>query len=111
MRYVSTRSDDQAVWARLRRLHVLLDRERIMLNHKKLRRIYALERLYVRCRVGRKRALGRRARIVLPSGPNQHWFLDFVSDALTDSRRFRILCIFNDYIKECLCLTADTALP
>ena len=39
-----------------RRLHVLLKREGIIMNHKKLRRLYREERLQVRRRGGRKRA-------------------------------------------------------
>ena len=42
-----------------RRLHILLRREGIVLNHKKLFRLYREERLTVRQRGGRKRALGR----------------------------------------------------
>jgi putative transposase len=61
------------------------------MNHKKLRRLYAEERLQVRRRGGRKRALGTRAPMTLPQGPNQRWSLDFASDTLTDGRRFRIL--------------------
>jgi hypothetical protein len=37
----------------------------------------------VRRRSGRKRALGTRALMAVPQGPNQRWSLDFVSDALT----------------------------
>ena len=74
-----------------RRLKVLLDREGIHMNHKKLRRLYAEERLQVRRRGGRKRALGTRMPMTLPQGPNERWSLDFVSDTLTDGRRFRIL--------------------
>ena len=48
------------------------------MNHKKLRRLYAEERLQVRRRGGRKRALGTRAPMTLPQGPNQRWSLDFV---------------------------------
>jgi len=33
-----------------------------------------------------------------------------VSDTLTDSRRFRILTVVDDYSRECLCLVADTSL-
>jgi hypothetical protein len=36
--------------------------------------------------------------------------MDFVSDALTDSRRFRILVVVDDFTRECLCLVADTSL-
>ena len=79
------------------------------LNHKKLRRLYAEERLQVRRRGGRKRALGTRAPMVLPQGPNQRWSLDFVSDT-TGSQRFRILAVVDDYTRECLCLVADTSL-
>lgn len=122
MRYRSISPDDAAVRARLRelaalrrrfgyrRLHYLLGQEGIAINHKKLRRLYREERLQVRRRRGRKRALGTRAPIALPEGPNQRWSLDFVSDTLTDGRRFRILVVVDDFSRECLCLVADTSL-
>ncbi len=81
-----------------------------MLNHKKLRRLYAEERLQVRRRGGRKRALGTRAPLALPAAVNQRWSLDFVSDTLVDGRRFRILCVVDDFSRECLGLIADTSL-
>ncbi len=46
-----------------------------------------------RPRGGRKRALGTRAPMALPKGPNQRWSLDFVSDAFGCGRRLRILCV------------------
>ena len=46
----------------------------------------------------------------VPQGPNQRWSLDFLSDALTDGRRFRILAIVDDFTRECLALVADTSL-
>lgn len=81
-----------------------------MVNHKKLRRIYREEKLQVRRRGGRKRALGTRKSMVLPDGPNQRWSLDFVSDAFTDGRRFRILTVVDDCTRENLALIADTSL-
>ena len=122
MRYRHRRADDAATRTRLkelaaerrrfgwRRLKLLLEREGIRMNHKKLRRLYAEERLQVRRRGGRKRALGTRAPMTLPQGPNQRWSLDFVSDTLTDGRRFRILVVVDDFTRECLCLVADTSL-
>jgi putative transposase len=92
-------------------LHILLAREGIVMNHKKFRRLYREERLQVRRRGGRKRALGTRAPIALPQGPNQRWSLDFLSDAFADGRRFRILAIVDDFTRECLALVADTSLP
>jgi len=65
---------------------------------------------YVRRRGGRKRALGTRAPMALPQAANQRWSLDFVSDTLTDGRRFRVLCVVGDFSRECLALVADTSL-
>lgn len=123
VRYRSRQPDDATVRARLRelaaarrrfgyrRLHVLLRREGLPMNHKKLRRLYAEERLQVQRRGGRKRALGTRAPLTMPQGPNQRWSLDFLGDALSDGRRFRILAVVDDFTRECLCLAADTSLP
>jgi putative transposase len=121
-RYRSRRGDDGALRARLkelaaerrrfgyRRLHLLLKREGVTVNHKKLFRLYCEEKLAVRKRGGRKRALGTRAPMTIPQGPNQRWSLDFVSDALGDARRFRVLAVVDDFTRECLALVADTSL-
>ncbi len=93
-----------------RRIHVMLARQGITMNLKKLRRLYREEKLQVRKRGGRKRALGTRRPMQLPSRPNERWSLDFVSDAFTDSRRFRVLVIVDDFTRECLALVADTSL-
>ena len=122
VRYQHQHGDDAQVRARLRalagerrrfgyrRLGLLLAREGVRLNHKKLRRLYGEERLQVRRRGGRKRALGTRAPMTAPERANQRWSLDFVSDALADGRRFRILCVVDDFTRECLALVADTSL-
>ena len=53
-----------------RRLHILLQREGVHVNHKKLFRLYREERLTVRKRGGRKRALGTRRPILVPDRAN-----------------------------------------
>ena len=63
-----------------------------------------------RKRGGRKRALGTRRPMLVPDQPNQRWSLDFVSDAFTDGRRFRVLTVVDDHTRECLALVADTSL-
>ena len=122
VRYRSVRPDDAVLRERLkslaherrrfgyRRLHVLLRREGYVVNHKRVFRLYRAERLGVRKRGGRKRALGLRAPIALPLGPGQRWSLDFVSDQLACGRRFRILTVVDDFTRECLALIADTSL-
>ena len=48
--------------------------------------------------------------MVLPQGPDQRWSLDFVSDALANGRRFRVLAVVDDFTRECLALVVDTSL-
>jgi putative transposase len=122
LRYQRKRTDDTAVRQRLRdlaaerrrfgyrRLGWLLAREGQAMNHKKLYRLYREEQLMVRRRRGRKRALGTRAPMTMPDAINQRWSLDFVADALSDGRRFRILCIVDDFSRECLATVVDTSL-
>jgi putative transposase len=122
VRYRSMRPDDGEARAAMkavaaerrrfgyRRIHVMLERQGIVMNLKKLRRLYREEKLQVRRRGGRKRALGTRRPMLLPDAPNTRWSLDFVSDALTDGRRFRVLAVVDDYSRECLTLVADTSL-
>ena len=81
-----------------RRLGILLAREGFKVNHKKLFRLYREEGLAVRRRRSRKRALGTRRPILVPDRANQRWSLDFVSDRLSDGRRFRVLCVI---IRHC----------
>ena len=122
VRYCSTRPDDRELREAMkavasqrrrfgyRRIHVMLQRQGIDMNIKKLRRLYGEERLQVRKRGGRKRALGTRRPMLVPDQPNQRWSLDFVSDALTDGRRFRVLTVVDDHTRECLALVVDTSL-
>ena len=55
-----------------------------MVNHKQLFRLYREERLTVRKRGGRKRALGTRAPMAIPQDRNLRWSLDFVMDTLVE---------------------------
>jgi putative transposase len=122
VRYASRRSDDAELRAAIRevaaerrrfgyrRIGLQLERRGIVMNQKTLRRLYAEEKLQVRRRGGRKRALGTRRPIETPRAENQRWSLDFASDAFTDGRRFRILAIVDDFTRECLALVPDTSL-
>ena len=122
MRYRAIRPDDGALRERLkalaqqrrrfgyRRLYVLLRREGELVNKKRVQRLYREERLSVRRRGGRKRAVGTRRPIEVPLAANQRWSLDFIHDQLTDGRRFRILAIVDDCTRECLALVADTSI-
>jgi len=47
---------------------------------------------------------------VLPEAPNGRWSLDFVSDALSNGRRFQVLAVMDDFTRECIALVIDTSL-
>jgi putative transposase len=122
LRYQGKRPADSALRQRLRelaaerrrfgyrRLGWMLAREGHAMNQKRLYRLYREERLMVRRRGRRKRAVGTRAPILLPRAINQRWSLDFVSDTLSDGRRFGILCVVDDFSRECLATVVDTSL-
>jgi putative transposase len=93
-----------------RRIHILLKKEGFKVNHKRVYRLYSESDLKVRRRGGRKRALGSRLPIKQLNSPNERWSLDFVSDALADGRRIRILTIVDDFTRECLKMVVDTSL-
>jgi putative transposase len=80
-------------------------------NHKRVRRIYRMMKLNIRRRA--KKRLPERVKqpLVIPEGPNQTWSIDFLSDALVDGRRFRMLNVIDDYNRESLAIEVDTSLP
>ncbi len=122
VRYRSRRPDDPKLRERLvalarerrrfgyRRLLIFLRREGFVVNHKRLFRIYREERLMVRKRGGRKRAMGTRTPMPVPALPHDLWVLDFVSDQLDSGRRFRILAIYDVCTRQCLVAIADFSL-
>ncbi len=120
--YISTKIDDPKLRKRLKelalerrrfgykRLAILLKREGFYCNLKKVYRIYKEEGLSVMKRKGRKRAIGTRTPLPKPDKINQVWSLDFMSDALSDGRRFRIFGVMDQCSRECLKLVADISI-
>lgn len=94
-----------------RRLLVLLRREGIGDNHKRVHRLYRAEGLQVRQRRRRKQRLARGiAPAVAPQRANERWSLDFVHDRLGSGRSLRLLTVHDDYTRECLWIEVDTSL-
>jgi putative transposase len=121
MRYVSVR-DDGALRARLRKLagerrrwgyrklHVLLRREGMLVNHKRIERIYREEGLSVRRRKRKRAVSAARMPLLRPTQPNEAWGLDFVSDALAWGRKLRALTVVDLYTREALAIEVDTSI-
>lgn len=85
-----------------RRLHLLLRREGLVVNHKRTERIYSEERLSLRIRRRKKLASLGRIELARAGRPNERWAMDFMQDALHDGRRIRILSVIDTYTRECL---------
>jgi putative transposase len=83
----------------------------MIVNHKRVYRLYREEGLTVRRR--RRKRVSREARLPLPApvGPNELWSLDFMSDALAWGRRIRLLCVIDAFTRESLAIEVDTSLP
>ena len=94
-----------------RRLHILLRREGLSVNHKRVYRLYRLEGLAVRRK--RRKRLASAIRTVLPppTAPNERWSMDYVSDALVGGPRFRAFTVVDDFTRECLAIEVDTSIP
>jgi len=88
----------------------LLNREGLVVNHKRTERIYKQEGLSLRRQKRKKVASGLRVELPRPERVNQRWSMDFVSDSLNDGRRFRALTVVDDYSRECPVIEVDTSL-
>ena len=90
-----------------RRLTVLLQREGWAVNHKRVYKLYQRENLGVRTKKRKKRASHLRIVPPAPTGANQRWCMDFVTDRLESGHYFRTLTVVDVFTRECLALHAD----
>lgn len=121
--YRSRRGDDATLRERLRelaaakprwgyqQLHVLLRREGVCVNHKKVLRLYREEGLAVTRRCRKKHAAVVRVPLPKPTRRTERWSMDFVSDALADGRAFRCFILVDDFTRECPVIEVAHSLP
>lgn len=116
-RYVSQRRDESILKSRIkeitdtrvhygyRRVHVMLRREGYLDNVKRVYRIYREAGLTLRVKRPRR---NKAAQLRQPKRQaheiNETWSMDFVSDALFDGRRLRMLTVVDLYTRECLAI-------
>jgi len=94
-----------------RRLHILLQREGWIINHKRVYRIYSEEGLALKRRKPKRhKALAARHIREKAKGIGDSWTMDFLSDQLVNGRRFRILTIIDIYSRECLALISGKSI-
>jgi putative transposase len=121
--YYQSRRDDTEVIDKLEQLaekysrkgidtyFKLIRREGIHWGRNRVLRVYRLMKLSLR-RKGKKR-IPARIKVPLQAGEslNTGWSLDFMSDALVNGRRIRVLNIIDEYSREALTVHADYSMP
>lgn len=89
----------------------MLQRDGIVINHKKAYRLYKEAHLQLKRRRKRKqyekRGMPDRTHLMRP---NDRWSMDFVSDSTCTGRRFRIFTLIDEVTRECLALEVDTSM-
>jgi len=90
-----------------RRLGLMLRREGVVANHKRVYRVY--RELALQLRPRRKRGVRylRGNEISPVTAPGERWSIDFVHDRLSTGRAFRVLTVVDDFSRECIALEAD----
>ena len=90
-----------------RRLGLMLRREGIVANHKRVHRIYRELALQLRPRRKRGVRYVRGNDVPIVTMPNERWSIDFVHDRLSTGRAFRVLTVVDDFSRECIALEVD----
>jgi putative transposase len=93
------------------RLHVMLKREGVVINHKRTERIYREEGLSLRLKKRKKKAAILRVMLPQAEHANQRWSMDLAADSTLAGRRFRVLVIVDDYSRECPAIEVDSSIP
>lgn len=80
-------------------------------NPKRVHRVYCKLRLNLPRRTKKRLPLRLRQPLAAPAAVNVVWALDFMSDALWSGRRFRVLNVLDEGVREGLAIEIDTSLP
>ena len=122
-RYDSSRAPDDLLRARLhalaldrprfgyRRLSILLCREGVQANHKRIWRVYREAGLSVRKKRRKRIAWASRPERRAAAEPNARWSMDFMSDSLVDGRSLRVLNVVDDFTRRAVAMEVDLSLP
>ena len=79
-------------------------------NHKRVARLYALERLQVRRRRRKKIPLADRQPLIRPGAANEVWSMDFVFDRVASGRALKCLAIVDDATHEAIAVMPEHAI-
>jgi putative transposase len=93
-----------------RRIHKMLVRKGLKVNHKKVYRIYKEENLKIRVKTRKRLKRDEINNMPIPQLPNKQWAMDFMSDSFASGRKFRILNVLDIATRECIALEVDVSI-
>jgi putative transposase len=78
-----------------------------IINHKRVERLYGLEKLHIKRRRRKKIPVADRQPLVRPGGCNEIWSMDFVFDRIASGRTLKNLVIVDDATHEVVAIVTE----
>jgi putative transposase len=94
-----------------RRLHVMLGREGLKVNVKRVRRLCVLHGLKLPAKRRRKRRGVGTGVPCRAEYPNHVWAYDFVHDVCQDGRKLKVLTVEDEFTRQCLTIEVERRMP
>lgn len=91
-------------------IYLKLRQAGVLVNYKRVERLYRLEKLQVRRRKRKKIPVGDRQPLLRPSRANEVWSMDFVFDRTADGRVLKALVIVDDATHEAIAIDVERAI-
>lgn len=91
-------------------IHLKLRQAGMIVNHKRVERLYREAKLQVRRRKRKKVPVGERQPLLRPTAANQVWSMDFVFDRTADGRVLKCLTIVDDATHEAVAIEVEPAI-
>jgi len=93
------------------KLYPLVRNQGFNVNHKRLHRIYCENGFNLKRKLKKRLPKREKLQLVQPNQLNETWSLDFMSDALVNTQRFRTVNILDDGNREALGIKVGHSLP
>ncbi|HEX5755385.1 MAG TPA: IS3 family transposase [Arenimonas sp.] len=91
-------------------IHLKLRQAGLIVNYKRVERLYQEARLQVRRRKRKKVPVGDRQPLIRPTAANQVWSMDFVFDRTAEGRVLKCLVIVDDATHESVVIEVERAI-
>lgn len=91
-------------------IYLKLRQRGLRVNHKRVERLYALERLQVKRRKRKKVPVGERQPLLRPQTANEVWSMDFVFDRTAEGRSVKCLTVVDDATHEAVAVVPERAM-